>query len=166
MWKQRHSKRELTWISIYLRNARKMFHFISQSLLMAHLLGRDPHTSWRKDSRHRTTTLTGEEHLTPLLAPLQLRGFAWPSSSSHIHRQNHSGLAGSNRSRATSGLRQVTNRLPWPVSPALSQSQGKGAALGDSAASALCMSACSPWIPREPSGNFIKITRETALTEN
>lgn len=87
----------------------KCFHFISQSLLMAHLLGRDPRTSWRKDSRHRTTTHTGEEHLTPLLVPLQLRGFAWPSSSSHIHRQNHSGLVGSDRSRASSGLRQVTD---------------------------------------------------------
>lgn len=61
---------------------------------------------------------------------------------------------------------QTGNGLPWPMSPAFSWSQGKRAVLGDSTASALCRSACSPWIPHELSGNGIKITRETALTEN
>ena len=88
----------------------KCFHFTSQSLLMAHLLGRDSQTSWQKDNRHRTTTHTGDEHLAWLLVPLQLRSpAAWLCLAFLFltHPQNHSGLVGSDRSQATSGLRQV-----------------------------------------------------------
>lgn len=75
----------------------KCFHFISQSLLMAHLLGRGPSTFWQKDSRHYTSSHTTEEHLTQIPGHLacgpQLHCCAQPSSSSHMHKPTLAWLA-------------------------------------------------------------------------
>lgn len=90
----------------------KCFHFISQSLLTAHLPGRGPRTTWWKESRYRTTTDSGEEHLSRLLVPLQLCSpAAWLCLAFLFltHPRNLSGLVRSNRSWATPGLRQVTD---------------------------------------------------------
>lgn len=88
----------------------KWFHSISQSLRMAHLLGRCPQTSWWKDSRHHAMTHTGDEHLAQLPVFLQLHSPAallCPAFLFLTHPQNHTGLASSNGSWATSGLQQV-----------------------------------------------------------
>lgn len=79
---------------------------------MAHLLGRGPSISWQKDSRYRTTSHTTEERLTQILGLSDLRSpapllclaflFLFPT-----HARTHSGLDGSGRSWATSGLWQV-----------------------------------------------------------
>lgn len=165
MWKQRHSKRELTWISIYLRNARKMFSLhltvppdgSSPGKRPSHLLVE------RQQTPHHNSHGRGAPHTAPCAIAA-----AWlcPAFLFLTHPQTEPLWPGGQQQVPGNIWSPTGNRLPWPMSPAFSQSQGKGAALGDSAASALCTSACSPWIPREPSGNIIKITRETALTEN
>lgn len=88
----------------------KWYHFISQYLLMAHLLVRCPQSSWWKDSRYHTMTHTGEEHLTQLHVLLQLHSPAallCPAFLFLTHPQNHTGLASSDGSWATSGLQQL-----------------------------------------------------------
>lgn len=70
----------------------KYFHFISQSLPMAHLLQKNPWNSWQTDSRHGNTTHAEEENLARFLTHL------WP-------------LEGSDRCQSTSGLQQETRSL-------------------------------------------------------